>query len=497
MNLIGLREKLKLYRSRLEVFYLAENLNQKPSLSLEEIEDEASDLFAFSAVESLKNLLDSSSDAAETERDARRNLLQIARFGFVKNQTKEISSEIEICRRAARVKFENETLDETQILEKIESENSAARRSEISARFVESQNALADLRAERRAQMQEKIAVLGFSDYAAFVADVTEIDFADFARKAQSFLEQTEKVYFQLLSETAQGNGLDEKSPRAADVLFLRKQIDRKDVFAARNLARLYEKILENFDFSKYKIPQIKTIGVSEKSRTRVFRVNVPEDARFCIANRDGVENCERFLFEFGKANQAAWTSKDLAKRYPEFVFSPDDVLRSGYGFLFQTMFFEKAFLQKTLGVRDEKTAAQIRRERLFSHLFDIRREITRFILEARVFSEKLNPDETSEKFAEIFSNNLGFRFDERQIFLEISDSFSSLKNLRARLFAAGLREYLREKYGFDWREKRRAFEELIDFWNAAERYKTEEMARKIGFEMNFDLLAEDFKLKK
>jgi hypothetical protein len=63
---------------------------------------------------------------------------------------------------------------------------------------------------------------------------------------------------------------------------------------------------------------------------------------------------------------------------------------------------------------------------------------------------------------------------------------------VRGFLFAYGLREYFIQKYDFSWWTSRKAFEELIDFWNTSNRYKAEKMAQMIGFEMNFDLLADN-----
>jgi hypothetical protein len=103
-----------------------------------------------------------------------------------------------------------------------------------------------------------------------------------------------------------------------------------------------------------------------------------------------------------------------------------------------------------------------------------------------------LSPNaEIAGEFAAGFTRSLGFQASESDVLFQLSENFASLKSLRASKFAFGLREYLRARYDFDWWNKRAAFEELIDFWNTAERYRAEEMARMIGFEMNFDLMTE------
>jgi hypothetical protein len=109
MNLVELRLNVKKYNQRLEAFHLANNQGQTPRISRSEIEETAADIFSASTIESLETLIEQSAAASETERKARHNLLEIARLGFLKNQTKEISNEIETCRSAVRLRFQDET----------------------------------------------------------------------------------------------------------------------------------------------------------------------------------------------------------------------------------------------------------------------------------------------------------------------------------------------------------------------------------------------------
>jgi hypothetical protein len=342
-------------------------------------------------------------------------------------------------------------------------------------------------------KIAQKTTRLGFASFQKLYEAATKINFYNFSQKAQSYLEKTEKKYFRQLSEIAGKTNLNERKLHSADFFYLRHHLEREKIFEAKNLKRFYTKILENFNFSEYKIPNISLGQATENRRTQVFWVNPPSEVYFCLADRNGVSNHIEFLRNFGKANLGAWTSKDLANHLPEFVFAPDAVLVRAYGFLFQTLLTEQAFLRKTLNVWDEKISARTKQENLFRILSETRRAVLRFELETRVFSARENLEDICEQTAETFSENLGFRCEKEQLPWEVSEDFAALKNLRAFLFAYGLREYLRQRYGFDWWQQRRAFEELIDFWNTAERYKAEEIAQMIGFEMSFDLLAEQF----
>jgi hypothetical protein len=76
----------------------------------------------------------------------------------------------------------------------------------------------------------------------------------------------------------------------------------------------------------------------------------------------------------------------------------------------------------------------------------------------------------------------------------DVDDGFYSGSYLRAWAFEAGLREYLRTRYGYRWWASHKAGDEIIDLWNTASRYSVEEIAQLLGQgELDFDLLAESW----
>jgi hypothetical protein len=84
-----------------------------------------------------------------------------------------------------------------------------------------------------------------------------------------------------------------------------------------------------------------------------------------------------------------------------------------------------------------------------------------------------------------------GFRFKHELFLLNLHERISSAAQLRALAFAAGLREYLRGRYGNRWWAARKAGDELIDLWNTASRYSVAELAQLNGFELNFEMITE------
>jgi hypothetical protein len=100
--------------------------------------------------------------------------------------------------------------------------------------------------------------------------------------------------------------------------------------------------------------------------------------------------------------------------------------------------------------------------------------------------------EQLAEEYAAQFTEATGFRHEASTHLLDAGEWFEAATSLRARLFAAGLREHLRERHGRRWFESRGAGEELIDVWNTASRYHAEELAKLLwGGEPGFELLAD------
>ncbi|HEX9959736.1 MAG TPA: hypothetical protein VGB00_02305 [Pyrinomonadaceae bacterium] len=486
MDLSQYRRELKSYHAAREKNRLEKYLGAAQTLSGEAIAERFSDLFSASAISDLEKSLENTDELTETETRARQNLLNIARIGFLRNRAGEITSEYEICRKSLRVSFQNENLTFPEAFSEIQSEENPVLRREIYTRLSEARNSCADLFLEKFKIFQENARKIGFENYRKLFESLSEIDFEIFAPKAEKFLAESEETYFKSLSDIFP----ESKSLHIADFYFRQKQSERKDVFAGKKLPDFYRLTLENFSFSPEKISNIKLLEVSAERETSFFRPAFPAaEIYFGVSARDGNAAFVEFLKTFGKAQQSAWTSADLAARFPEFVFSPDAVLGEAYGVLFQSLLVDESFLRRNFGLWNEKLTGKIARENKFRMFFEIRRNVLRFLFELK-FHTSLN-SEIAREHAAGFTQSLGFQTSESDVLFGLSEDFAPLKSLRALLFAFGLREYLRARYDFDWWSKRPAFEELIDFWNAAERHQAEEMARMIGFEMSFDLLKE------
>jgi hypothetical protein len=230
-----------------------------------------------------------------------------------------------------------------------------------------------------------------------------------------------------------------------------------------------------------------------KSAETACFAVAPPGDVRLVVgASSGGLEFQRRSFEEGGRAQMLAWASRETSRRHPEFVHAPDAATEAGHGLLLASLFREPAWLAARRGTRAAEAEESARTSALLD-LYAARRECASVLHElALERAGDARSESLGEGYASLYSDATGFRHDARAVLLDADAWFESATNLRARLFAASLREHLRARHGRRWFESRRAGEELIDVWNTASRYHVEELGQLLwGGESGADLLAD------
>jgi len=224
------------------------------------------------------------------------------------------------------------------------------------------------------------------------------------------------------------------------------------------------------------------------------FAVEPPEDVRLSVgAGAGGLGFLRRSLREGGRAQMFAWASRETARRHPEFVHAPDRATEEGHGLLLASLPREPAWIEARRRVRAAEASALARRAALLD-LYAARRECASVVCALTLDGSGAggSSEQLAEEYAARFTEATGFRHEAATHLLDADEWFESATSLRARLFAAGLREHLRARHSRRWFESRRAGEELIDVWNTASRYHAEELSNLLwGGGVSFELLAD------
>lgn len=498
MNPSDYRRDYAAYRSTVERARFEHHAGLAARLELRPSEERYADLWTREAVEDLRRAFDETHAQFETERAGLNALAGAAGLGYAEARAREVSEELRRCAESGAFEWDGERVKASEAPRLLAAELDAARRRELSRRWLDAVLACDDLRAARLAALGEASRALGFEGRRALYEGFTGAGLESLAAGADAFLRRTEGAYMSRLSEWSArelptGAG---RTPEYADQFFFERAAETEGQFPARDFRGLYAETLAGLGV---RVESQRNLRVDDaprpgrKTDSACLAVEPPEDVRLSVgACAGGLGFQQRSFEEGGRAQMFAWASRESARRYPEFVHAPDRVTEAGHGLLLAGLFREPAWLSARRGMHAAEASAAARRASLLE-LYHARRECASVVHALAVErAADASSEQLSEEYAATFTAATGFRHEAATALLDAEEWFGSVTNLRARLFAASLREHLRARHGRRWFESRRAGEELIDVWNTASRYRVEELSRLLwGADLSFELLAD------
>lgn len=488
------------YRSAAERALYEYRVGLSPRVELRGTEERYAELWTRDAVEELRRAHEETSETFETERAGLRALAGAASIKYAESGAAEITGELRRCTESARVSWDGERRPASEAPEALASESDAGRRRELARRWLDAVSACDDLRSARLEALGEAARGLGFGGRAALYKSFAGVSPEALASAADFFLRRTESAYMSRLAEWAArelpaGEGF---APDYADTFLFESSTRFDGRFPARDFCALYTEALAGLGVRvdsqrNLRVEDARPGRQDARTDSACFAVRPPEDVRLVVGSREGGLDFQRRSFrEGGRAQVFAWASRDAAARHPEFVYAPDGATEAGHALLLSGLLTEPAWLAAQRGARATE-AGEAARAASFLELYEARRDCARLrhalALDAGTDARS---EQLAEEYASRFTEATGFRHHAGTRLQDADEWLASATSLRARLFAAGLREHLRSRHGRRWFAARAAGGELIDVWNTASRYSAEELARLLwGGELSFDLLAD------
>jgi hypothetical protein len=490
MNISEYRVQFASFKSSLELARYEHHVGQTSALNNDEIYDRYSDLFSPTTIADLQSLRDHTATDFDTERSGLQRLLTTAQLQQIELQASEITSELAYCESSQRIEWRGERISLEGVLLLLAREANKTIRGELAARWADSISICDELRIARVDSFRASAHILGFGSYWELIAKAANSEVEGAESTARALLEQTQSEYSSALSEMNRDypeqrlGDLDcADLPYFAAMPWLDKFFLQKDAF------RIHEETLRGLGIRLDKQPNLK-INTAGKSAA-CFPINPPEDVRFAVPQRDGA--FLDFLQQAGKAQQHAWSSKNLSQTRPEFVYSPDTATTEGYGYLFGYLLLDPRWLLEFAPDINSARASEIARD-LALHLALHLRQLCADILYGAMLHgpASRSREQLQLVYVDLYQQATSFRTRPELFLLNLQERLAATSRLRALAFSFGLREYLRVRYGHRWWASRKAGDDLIDLWNTASRFSVEELARQIGFgELSYDLLAE------
>ena len=499
MNIDEYRREFAAYNSALELAHYQHRAGFEPELHTESIYDRYSDLFTRDAIDELKSARDREPLHRETTRAGLNSLFGSARIGYLEARARELTDETARCEASARIRWEGESIPVYNVPRRIANEAISSRRRELTARWSDALSSCDDLRAARFESFHDSARALGFDSYRALYTDIMGTDYERLATSTDALLARTETPYRSALARAIARDlpqiPLDDL--QHADFFFFDRMVRLDPFFPAQDLLSTYALAMRGLGIRVEKQQNIHMDTETrpfKNPRAACFRINPPDDVRLQVAPIGGAYDYAVLFHEAGHAQHFAWSSRDLVKQHPEFVYGPDYATTEGYAFLFSHLFHDASWLMEHRPVvANTAQARDVARDRALLTMHQVRRFCAKLKYEILLHdSPQVRSMNLASTYAAMQTEATAFRRSPALYLTDVDNGFYAAAYLRAWAFEAGLREHLRTRYGRRWWASPKAGDELIDLWNTSSRYTVEELARLIGFgEVSFDLLAD------
>lgn len=498
MNISDYRREFAAFSSAIELAYYRHRAGFEPQLHTEHIYERYSDLFTRDAIEGLERVLATTPAGQETECAGLRALLGMARIGFLETNAKELTDEYALCQTSAHVDWEGERVPLNSVSKIIANEGDAQRRRELMARWVDAVGACNDIRAARFESLHESARSLGFDSYRSLYTEITGTDYEALAAQTDALLARTEDAYRAALRRVAArdlpGVAFDELE--YSDYSFFQRMSRLDRFFPAEHVLPTYSAAMAGLGI---RVEQQKNIHIdselrpTKNPRAACFRIDAPDDVRLLLAPVGGVYDYTVLFHEAGHAQHFGWSSREMVKRYPEFLYPSENATTEGYAFLLNYLFLDPLWLREYLPNVGTARMRDILSSLALLTLHNVRRYCARLRYELMLHdSANVRSEHLAHTYAQLQTEATAFKRSHLLYLWDVDDGFYVAAYLRAWAFEVGLREHMRTRHGRRWWNSRRAGDELIDLWNTSSRYTVEELAKLIGFgELNFELLAD------
>lgn len=497
MNTNSYRAEFAAYNSSLELARYRHHVGSEPEFKLERLRDSYGDLFSPGALADLQSHIDKTRAEAETELSGLRGLLSAARLEHVAAQANEASRELAACESSIHLEWNGETVALENISVALALEPEKIRRDRLFHRWIDVISTCDDLRLIRLRHLHDAARTLGFDSYCELIAEATRTNLSQVELDVEGLLKETESVHRWALTKVVARElpAATASDLNFADLDYLERLPWLDKYFAAQNWSTIYSATMKGLGIRVDKQPNIQIAFANPLPKSRsaaCFPVKPPHDVRLVFSPCSRAYDYARSLHAASLAQQYAWCSETLAESHPEFIYSPDSATREGYASLFRLLLLDSKWIQEFLPPLSETQAREVTRDVTALLTLRVRRLAAETSYAILLHSANpSSPEQLQSAFVDMHGRATGFHFRPESFLVDLHERIDSAAQLRALAFATGLREYLRVRYGNRWWASRKAGDELIDLWNTASRYSVEELARLIGFEISFELIAE------
>lgn len=321
---------------------------------------------------------------------------------------------------------------------------------------------------------------LGFSSYIDMCSKLKKCDCYIVEETCKYFLENTEQIYAELLSEALQKMNLGPDNFYRCDSWRLNRDILYDKHFSEEKMLEIVKNSLTALGFN---LDQQKNIFIDSEKREKkhpraaCYNIVVPADIRVTVKPTGGADDYRSLFHEMGHAEHFASTKETIW----EFQQLGDYTFSENFAFLFEHLMAEKGWLEKHTGMTPEEIKAFLRTQAL-KRLWYVRRYIGKLIYELRLHSGVTDP---TKEYSDILSTALKYQpvpSDEKRYLDDVDAAFYVADYLRAWFLEAMLKERLRERFGEEWYFTKEAGDYIRSFMEYGQKLEPDDYAKMLGY---------------
>jgi hypothetical protein len=321
---------------------------------------------------------------------------------------------------------------------------------------------------------------LGGGDWLAFWAGLRGFDASVVARLAQALLDQTSDIYGHALGVYLGQLELPIDDVWASDLDWAFRAPRFDSVFAER--ARMPTLIRATRDLNIELEDQTSLrLELNEEADLQCIALEVPNDIRVLWRPVGGWQDYARVLRGIGAAEHFAHA--DASLRVWERCLG-DDTPTQGYGYLLEGLLRDRTWLAQRL---DYTASDDFLIISSLEWLYRVRRNAALAIYEQRLWQAEPGASMAADFEESLSAATRSRHFPEEYLGILLHSPWSALHSaaqLRAEVFAAQVRLFLKREFDEEWWRANRAAHFIKDeLWRPARRYSAEELLGFMGYE--------------
>ncbi len=448
----------------LEIYLVNSGLKQ--SSDLDSIMEKYSGLFdERSVADSLLNVRDVNS----------RNMARILFKGHMNYVARHIVRELHNVELRTQATVLGRRIPFRSIIPMIMSENDRGVRNRLyEARLEALRNNINPLLEELWNRRARTVRRFGFSNYLHACSFVNGVDYSALRHLVMPILDSTDRTYYDKMDELLIiRGGISLQDANRADVMWALSGAGlapgKMDVVA------LLERIAGSMGLSLRGITVDHEHREGKTPRAFVAPVDPPDDVRLVVRPHGGLGDVTSALHELGHALHYAHMDRGLP---PQSRWVGDRGLTEAFAFLFEHVALEPLFAETVLKVRDLDEYLYVA---YLAYLHLVRRYTAKLLYEVRAH-KGIPIGALGRLYRSTLESALYYSIAEEEALADVDECLYTGDYLRAWIFEAMMRSFLRRRFGDDWFLNREAGKFLVDIWRRGFSIDLDAALREMGF---------------